>query len=258
MAPGGQLNTPFNASMMAQNDPGYQFQMQQGQNALARAAAAGGLTGAGGTLKAAMRYNQDYANTAYNNAFNQYQTQNTNTFNRLSTVMGMGQQAGEYAGNVGTQAAQYGGNINTGAQQYAGSTNVGAAQYSGNINDQAANTVANNTIQAGVYTGNTDIGRGNAIAQGDTNAANAWGGMLNGIGQAGNMAMMGPLGGVSLGGGQTLGGAMGYGSTMGGGGNTMGAGANAMPANFAAGTAAGYQIPTYTTQPMAPPPVSGY
>jgi hypothetical protein len=196
MAPGGQLNTPFNASMMAQSDPGYQFQEQQGQNALARSAAASGLTGSGGTLKAAMRYNQDYANTAYNNAFNQYQTQNTNTFNRLSTVMGMGQQAGEYAGNVGTQAAQYGGNINT-----------GAAQYAGTLNNTAADNVANNQIQAGVYSGNAAIGAGNATAQGDMNAANAWNGMLNGVGSFANTAMMGGFSG----GGSTLGGMMGFG-----------------------------------------------
>ena len=175
LAPGGALNKPFDASMMEQNDPGYQFQLQQGQQAMQRQAAAGGSLNAGGTDKAIEQYSQGTAASDYNNAFNQYQTQQQNTFNRLATTAGMGQQGAEFAGTTGVGASEYGGTLNTGAQQFAGTANM-------NSTDLAAS----NTMGAANYLGNTQIGAGQAQAQGDLNSASAWNGMLGGIGSTAN------------------------------------------------------------------------
>lgn len=206
MAPGGDLTKTFSAADMSKLDPGYAFRLQQGQQALARAAAAGGLTGAGGTLKAAMRYGQDYSSNEYTNAFNRFQTQQNATFGRLSTLMGMGDQASQWAGNVGVNAAQYGGNLKTGAAQYEGSTNTGAAEWAGGARMNATDLAAQNTLSAANYAANAMVGKGNSQAQGDMNASRAWSGMLGGITNSAEAAsMMGGQDGM-------LGGLMNYGS----------------------------------------------
>lgn len=52
-----------------QNDPGYQFNLAQGQEALNRSLGAQGGLFSGAALKAASQYNQDYANNYYNQAY---------------------------------------------------------------------------------------------------------------------------------------------------------------------------------------------
>ena len=58
---------------------------------------------------------------------------------------------------------------------------------------QSAEQQGANTLNAGLYTGNTPIGVANALASGDIGAANAWNGMLSGIGSAANSALTGGL-----------------------------------------------------------------
>jgi hypothetical protein len=52
-----------------QNDPGYQFNLQQGQQGLDRKAAASGGLFSGAALKDASQYNQDFANNYYQQAY---------------------------------------------------------------------------------------------------------------------------------------------------------------------------------------------
>jgi len=52
-----------------QNDPGYQFNLQQGQQGLDRKAAASGGLFSGAALQDASRFNQDFANNYYQQAF---------------------------------------------------------------------------------------------------------------------------------------------------------------------------------------------
>ena len=47
--------------------PGYEFQLQQGLNAVQGSAAAGGMLNSGNTLAALTKYGEDYASTQYNN-----------------------------------------------------------------------------------------------------------------------------------------------------------------------------------------------
>lgn len=53
-----------------ENDPGYQFRLQQGQQALERSLAARGLGQSGAALKAAQEYGQGLADQTYNDFFN--------------------------------------------------------------------------------------------------------------------------------------------------------------------------------------------
>lgn len=54
------------------SDAGYQFNLEQGQQGLNRALGAQGNLFSGAALKAASRYNQDYANNALNSAYQRY------------------------------------------------------------------------------------------------------------------------------------------------------------------------------------------
>lgn len=191
-APGGTYSTPFNASMMEQNDPGYQFRIAQGDQAAQRLAAAGGNLGSGGTLKALTQYGQNAASSEYNNAFNQYQTQQNNSFNRLATLAGMGQQAGEFGAGLQTGAA-----TNAAGLQLAGAnSNLGAREWAGGANIGAQNLSSSNALSAANFLANSQIGSAKGLAAGDIGAANSWNQMLGGIGSAGNAILTGGMSGL--------------------------------------------------------------
>lgn len=147
-ANGGVFNsTPTGEQVLAQ-DPGYAFRLQQGQQALLRAAAAGGGVGSGGTLKAAQQYGQDYASNEYQNAYSRYANTRQANYGNLLNLAGMGQTANS---QFATATGQYGGAV-TGVT-------MGTAQ-------QNADALA---------------GIGNAEAAGSIGSANAWSGALQGL-----------------------------------------------------------------------------
>lgn len=134
----GSLLSPFTADTFKQYSPAYQFQLQQGQQGVLNGdtASQGALSGA--ALKDLISYNQGMAGTAFNNAFNQYQTQQGNIYSRLSNLANLGQNAASNTGQQGTalagQAAQSAQNIGT--AQAAGT--VGAANaWSGALSNAA-------------------------------------------------------------------------------------------------------------------------
>lgn len=76
-------------------DPGYQFRLQQGQQALERSLAAQGLGQSGAALKAAQEYGQGLADQTYNDAYQRYLAQNQ----QIGGLASQGQQA---AGSLGS------------------------------------------------------------------------------------------------------------------------------------------------------------
>lgn len=112
-------------------DPGYAFQLQQGTQALQNSAGAGSGALAGAALKDLLKYNQDYAGTAYNDAFNRYQTQQGNIFSRLSTLAQLGQGAAAGVGSQGTALAGNAGQAISNAGSAAGAGIVGAGNAIG-------------------------------------------------------------------------------------------------------------------------------
>lgn len=102
-------NGYFNQTYTGQDiydDPSYKFRLQQGIDAIQSSAAAGGGLLSGATLKALQNYGQDYASQEYSNAYNRFNADQTNRFNRLSTLAGMGQNAAAQVGNAGLQTGQ--------------------------------------------------------------------------------------------------------------------------------------------------------
>jgi hypothetical protein len=129
----GSLTTPFNPANL-QNTPGYQFQLQQGNNALTNAESATGGLDSGAALKAAQQFGQGLAGTTYQNAFNNNLEQNAQTAQELENQAGSGLNAANITGNV--------------------NTNIGNAQSSGTAqqNNTLTSTLANLLSGSGTKT----------------------------------------------------------------------------------------------------------
>ncbi len=122
LQPGGELTKQFGFDATnLQNEPGYQFQLQQGNKAVNNAHAANGLAGSGAQSKALAQYGQGLAGTTYQNAYNRalttFQTNRQNTLAPLSTLINAGQTAtgqfdqaaqsrANFNGNAGMQGAK--------------------------------------------------------------------------------------------------------------------------------------------------------
>lgn len=103
-----------------QQDPGYQFRLQQGLQALDRSASARGGLLSGAALKGIQQYGQGLASQEYGDAYNRYQQQQANQFNRLAALSGVGQTATQQLQQAGQQYGANVGNIAiTGAQNQA-------------------------------------------------------------------------------------------------------------------------------------------
>lgn len=132
MGPNGQFMQEYSGQDIY-DDPSYQFRLQQGQDSIQSGAAAQGGLLSGATQKALLSYGQDAASQEYGNAYNRFNADQTNQYNRLSNLVGLGQNAAAQQGNAGMQTAQ----------AVANNTMAGAnAQAAGTI--AAGNRTANN------------------------------------------------------------------------------------------------------------------
>lgn len=145
----GSLLSPFTAQTMAQYSPAYNFQLQQGRQGVLNADEGGLGALSGAAQKDLASFNQNYANTAFNNAFNQYQTQTGNIYQRLAGISQLGQSAASNTGQQGTalagQAAQSAQNVGT---ALAGGTIGSANAYS-----SALSGIGNAALLGSLYSG---------------------------------------------------------------------------------------------------------
>jgi hypothetical protein len=152
---------PFTAADLKTNlAPNYQFMLGQGLGATRQAMNVGG--GGSNVERGGIKFAEDYASNAYQNAlnnymtqeaqkFNQQQTGTTNVYNRLASIAGIGQTA------------------------------------QGQVNQLAQNTASN--------IGQLGIGGASAIGAGQIGAANAMAGGYQGLGNAVTLgALMRPQG----------------------------------------------------------------
>lgn len=97
----GSLTHTFNQQDLTNGlSPNYDFQLQQGLGATTNAANAAGFSG--NALKGINDYAQGYAGNAYQQAFNNYTANQTNVYNRLSNLAGLGQTANQTTAQAGT------------------------------------------------------------------------------------------------------------------------------------------------------------
>lgn len=153
----GSLLQPFTEQFKAptdvteQNDPGYMFRLQQGAKVLQNSAAARGDLLSGATAKGLEQYGQDYASNEYGNVYNRAlgefqqrynidQNNQTNTYNRLASLAGVGQQAASQLNSSSQNYANAGTNVlvNSGNQQADAVNNAAYQRGSGYINSTNA------------------------------------------------------------------------------------------------------------------------
>src|ERR1700740_91522 len=132
---GGYFNHQFNAQDLKSNlAPNYDFQLQQGLGAVTNAANAGGF--GGNALKGINDYAQNYAANAYQQAFSNYTANQSNIYNRLSNLAGLGQTANQVTGALGAQNTQNAGNFLTSGANATAAAYVGAANVANNATNQ--------------------------------------------------------------------------------------------------------------------------
>ncbi len=172
--PGGTSS----ALQTLQSTPGYQFQQQQGNNAITAANAAAGTTGSGNEALALSNYNQGLAGTTYNNYVNQLQPflnqQQAGAGGIGNVYQGLGQgTANLYTGLGSSLAGQYGNLANLG-------WNYGTGVGNANANaDLAAYTASANELGAlgGLLGGGAKLG----VSGGGTLGGNALSGLGSGF-----------------------------------------------------------------------------
>ena len=89
----GNLQAPSMEAL--QNDPGYQFQLQEGNQALERSLAAQGMGQSGAAMKAAQRYGQGLASQSYNDFFNRQSSIANQGFNAAQGLGSIMQSQGD-------------------------------------------------------------------------------------------------------------------------------------------------------------------
>jgi hypothetical protein len=148
----GSLTKTFTAADM-NADPvyqsGFQFGLDEGVKGINRQMAAAGSLNSGATLKALTRFGNDYATTKGEGAYNRFNNNQTQQFNRLASLAGVGQTAST---NLGTQSISTGNSL---ANNITGAGNARAAGYIGQSN------AVNNGISQGwnMYQGNQLLNR---------------------------------------------------------------------------------------------------
>jgi len=113
MLAGGTLGGTFSPGDLTK-DPGYQFRLQQGQQALERSQAARGGMQSGAALKAAQEYGQGLADQTYGEAYQRWLQGQQNTYGMLSGTAGRGQQAAQQQGVYYDKAGDVGANATLG------------------------------------------------------------------------------------------------------------------------------------------------
>jgi hypothetical protein len=138
LQPGGDFNRNFTMADF-KADPGYEFRQQQGLRAVDQGAAARGGVLSGAALKGEQQFGQDLASNEYQSAYQRFNTDMGNRFNRLSSVAQMGQ---------------------------------GAANNSSNLTTNKGNTISDLELNNGNVRAAKEIAMGNANASSNQGAAN--------------------------------------------------------------------------------------
>ena len=144
LTPGGEGNGSAMRNFSAQDfqqDPGYQFRMDQGQQALERSAASRGGLLSGAAAKDTMRFSQGLGSQEYGAAYDRFQTNRANQLNPLQSL----------ANNAQTAA----GTLGAAGQNYANSASSALGQY--------GQTVGNNLTGMGNVRASGYLATGNAL-----------------------------------------------------------------------------------------------
>lgn len=129
----GYLTKPFtSADLIANLDPAYQFMREQGLGATGQTMNVGG--GGSNVNLARTKFAEDYAKNAAQQAFANFQSQQSNIYNRLASIAGIGQAAQGQTSAAGQNITSNIGQLGIGAAGALGAGQVGAANaYAGGL-----------------------------------------------------------------------------------------------------------------------------
>lgn len=136
------LTRKFSASDF-QADPGYEFTLNQGLNAMQRSASAKGLLNSMGTMQNLNNYAQQSASNEYGNAYNRFTQSQNQRYNMLAGIAGTGQTANGQLMQSGMNAANNISNNQIGAGNSAAARDVATGNAIGGFAGNAANTYMN-------------------------------------------------------------------------------------------------------------------
>lgn len=155
-----------NQDLNANLAPNYQFMLNQGLGtAAAQANASGGLIG-GNALQGLNAYAQNYAQNAYQQAFNNFTTNQSNIYNRLASLAGIGQAAQSQQNQVGTALTS---NI-TGLQTAGAASQAAGTVGSANAISSGLTGAGNSALLYSLLNNNSTGGSGNSGTPTDINA----------------------------------------------------------------------------------------
>ncbi len=132
----------------------YRFTEKQGQKAVTNSAAARGLANSGAALKGAANFATGLATGTYKDAFNMAVTNQTNTFNRLKSLIDTGNNAAAQTGSAGSSAATGAASAQIGA----GNAQAAAANAQGGAISNAATNIGGYAAYKGLYGGGNGSG----------------------------------------------------------------------------------------------------
>lgn len=126
-----------------QVDPGYQFRLSEGTKAQERAGAARGRFFSGRQGKELSRYGQEFASNEFSNAYNRWNQERTNLYNRLAGLSGTGQMTAQQIGSFGAGAAGAAGQYQMAGAKGQGEAFTAAAQARGTSYQNIGNALGN-------------------------------------------------------------------------------------------------------------------
>lgn len=182
------------------NSPAYQFQLEQGKNAIQNTMSASGLASSGAALKELTQFGQGLAANYYNDAFNRaksaFDTNHQATMQILGTELGAGEfGTGQYnAANTALGGEQAQNTANAG--YYAGNTAMTVGELLSKLGVNTSEFNANLGLSGAKMAGDYAVDAGLAHAGGILSRGQAMTGLVNdAIGLASPMAGSIPLGG---------------------------------------------------------------
>lgn len=143
----GSLLKPFTGADL-ENDPGYKFALTEGEKGIDRAASSRGSYFGGAAGKALTRFNNDYATTKFDDAFNRDQVNKSSTYGMLSGTSGVGANAAGQQAGIGVAGANAANNLTTsgaaaGAAGLVGASNAATSGVGSYLNYNSQNNLIN-------------------------------------------------------------------------------------------------------------------
>lgn len=144
-----------------ENTPGYKFNLTQGLKAVQNGASARGLGTSGAALKGAATYATGLADSTYQNQFANAVTNQTNSYNRLLQLAGLGENAAAGVGNAATTTGASIGNNIIGAGNAQGAAYMSGANAAGTAAQSVPTALlTNKLLENGIYGNNNQFAGG--------------------------------------------------------------------------------------------------